>query len=148
MFSDKCKTNLIYRRVVLSSTLIIKASCCDLSFEIMCDVSDYTVGAMLGQEVKKKHHVLYHATKTLNPIQPNKLTRRLRKFLYLVFALETYCPYVVSHEIFVFSDHAMFCYLMSENEFKPRPLWWAILLKSSTLSLRKKKDPRTLLSIT
>ena len=36
-------------------------------FEIMCDASDYAVGAILGQRKDKKLHVIYYASKTLDP---------------------------------------------------------------------------------
>ena len=37
-----------------------------LPFEIMCDASDYAVGAVLGQRVDKKLNVIYYASKTLD----------------------------------------------------------------------------------
>jgi hypothetical protein len=35
-------------------------------FEIMCDASDYAVGAVLGQRIDKLSHVIYYVSKTLN----------------------------------------------------------------------------------
>ena len=35
-------------------------------FEIMCDASDYAMGAVLGQRTKKIFKVIYYASKTLN----------------------------------------------------------------------------------
>ena len=37
----------------------------DLPFEIMCDASDYVVGAVLGQRLDKKPTVICYASKTL-----------------------------------------------------------------------------------
>ena len=37
----------------------------DLHFEIMCDASDYAVGAILGQQVDKKPMAICYASKTL-----------------------------------------------------------------------------------
>ena len=35
-------------------------------FEIMCDVSDYAMGAVLGQKVDKVFRVIYYSSKTFN----------------------------------------------------------------------------------
>ena len=34
-------------------------------FEIMCDASDYAIGAVLGQRTDKRQHVIYYASRTL-----------------------------------------------------------------------------------
>jgi len=38
-----------------------------LPFELMCDPSDKAVGVALGQRVGKVPHVIYYASKTLDP---------------------------------------------------------------------------------
>ncbi|XP_058003682.1 uncharacterized protein LOC110666781 [Hevea brasiliensis] len=38
----------------------------ELPFEVMCDASDYVVGAILGQRKDKKLHAIYYASKILN----------------------------------------------------------------------------------
>jgi len=43
----------------------------NLPFEIMCDASDYAVGAVLGQRVDKKLNVIQYASKTLDTAQRN-----------------------------------------------------------------------------
>ena len=45
-----------------------------LPFEVMCDVSDLAVGAILGQRVKGMPYVVYYAIKTLNEAQRNYTT--------------------------------------------------------------------------
>ena len=40
-------------------------------FEIMCDASDYAMGAVLGQRTKKIFKAKYHARKTFNEAQEN-----------------------------------------------------------------------------
>ena len=49
-----------------------------LPFEIMCDASDYAVGAVLGQRVDKKLNVIHYASKTLDSAQRNYATTEKR----------------------------------------------------------------------
>jgi len=41
----------------------------DLPFEIMCNASDHTVGAVLGQRKDKKPVVIYYTNRTLDAAQ-------------------------------------------------------------------------------
>ncbi|GJW28317.1 reverse transcriptase domain-containing protein [Tanacetum coccineum] len=43
----------------------------DLSFELMCDASDYVVGAILGQRKDKYFRPIHYASKTLSDAQTN-----------------------------------------------------------------------------
>ena len=38
-------------------------------FEIMCDVSDYVIGVVLGQRIEKIFKAIYYASKTFNEAQ-------------------------------------------------------------------------------
>jgi hypothetical protein len=58
-------------------------------FEIMCDASDYTVGAVLGQRIDKLPHVIYYASRTLNDAQLNYSTTE-KELLAAVFALDKF----------------------------------------------------------
>ena len=56
------------------SALIIVALDWDLPFELMCDVNDYVIGAVLGQKRERTFHVIYYASRTLNDAQLNYAT--------------------------------------------------------------------------
>ncbi|KAJ9567606.1 hypothetical protein OSB04_003572 [Centaurea solstitialis] len=45
-----------------------------LPFELMCDASDYALGAVLGQRRNGKLHAIHYASKTLDPAQMNYST--------------------------------------------------------------------------
>ena len=51
---------------ILMSTPIIQPPNWGVLLEIMCDASDYAVGAVLGQRVDKLLHVIYYVSRTLN----------------------------------------------------------------------------------
>jgi hypothetical protein len=52
-------------RKALISASIIQSPDWSLPFEIMCDASDYAIGAVLGQTKDKKHYTIAYASKTL-----------------------------------------------------------------------------------
>ncbi|XP_058003730.1 uncharacterized protein LOC131180131 [Hevea brasiliensis] len=45
-----------------------------LPFEVMCDASDFAVGAVLGQKREKRSYAIYYASKTLDDTQVNYAT--------------------------------------------------------------------------
>ena len=47
-------------------------------FEIMCDVSDFSMGAVLGQRTEKIFKAIYYASKTFNEAQENFFTTKKR----------------------------------------------------------------------
>ncbi|CAN6486633.1 unnamed protein product [Victoria cruziana] len=65
VFSEECQGSFLKLKEALSSTPILRASDWSLPFEIMCNTSDYAIGAILGQWVEKKPVVIYYASKTL-----------------------------------------------------------------------------------
>jgi hypothetical protein len=53
------------------SALVIQPPDWHLPFQIMCDASDYAIGAVLGQSKDKKHYAISYASKTLTGPQLN-----------------------------------------------------------------------------
>ena len=69
IFDGKCVEAFNTLRNALISALILQPPDWDHPFEIMCDASDYTVGAVLGQRKDKKPYAIYYASKVLNEAQ-------------------------------------------------------------------------------
>ena len=65
---------------------ILQAPNWDLPFELMCDASDFAVGAVLGQRIDKKPVAIYYASKTLVDAQVHYSTTE-KELLAIVFAL-------------------------------------------------------------
>ncbi|KAL4379078.1 hypothetical protein GQ457_02G025900 [Hibiscus cannabinus] len=65
-FNNDCaKTfNLLKQKLVTAP--IVEPPDWKLPFELMCDASDYAVGAVIGQKKGKIFHPIYYASKTLN----------------------------------------------------------------------------------
>ena len=57
-FTDECLAAFHNLKKAPISMPIIQAPNWSLPFEIICDASDYAVGAVLGQTKDKKHHTI------------------------------------------------------------------------------------------
>ena len=70
----------------------------NLPFEIMCDASDYAIGAVLGQRKEGKVNAIYYTSKTLNEAQVNYATTK-KELLAVVFAIEKFRSYIVNSKV-------------------------------------------------
>ena len=66
IFNKDCKEASEVLKKALISAPIVQPPDWNLPFEIMCDASDYAVGAVLGQRIDKKLNVIHYASKTLD----------------------------------------------------------------------------------
>ncbi|XP_076896382.1 uncharacterized protein LOC143549361 [Bidens hawaiensis] len=64
-----------------------------LLLELMCNTSDYAIGAVLGQRQDKHFHPIYYAIKTLNDAQENYTTTKDE--LLVVFAFDKFHSYLI-----------------------------------------------------
>ena len=122
----------------LTSTPIIVPPNWSIPFEIMCDASDYAVGAVLGQRMDKLPHAIYYASRTLNDAQLNYSTTE-KELLAVVFALEKFRQYLVGAKVIVYTDHVAIRYLMQKKDAKPRLIRWILLLQEFDLEIKDKK---------
>jgi hypothetical protein len=104
-FDEACHEAFQKLRSLLSSASIMKPPDWSLPFEIMCDASDFAVGAVLGQRVGKLPHVIYYASKTLMDAQVNYITTE-KELLSVVFALDKFRSYLLGSKVIIYSDHA------------------------------------------
>ncbi|XP_076919236.1 uncharacterized protein LOC143579953 [Bidens hawaiensis] len=65
-----------------------------LPFELMCDASDYAVGAVLEQRKEKHSHPIYYASRTLNSAQENYTTTE-KELLDVVFLFDKFRSHLV-----------------------------------------------------
>ena len=107
----------------------------ELPFEIMCDASDYAVGAVLGQRRDKQFQPIHYASKTMNPTQENYSTTE-KELLAVVFAFDKFCQYLVLSKTVVFTDHSALRYLFAKQDAKPRLIRWILLLHEFDVEIR------------
>ena len=94
VFDDDCVEAFETLKKALTSTPIVQPHDWNLPFEIMCDASDYAIGAVLGQRVDKKLNVIHYSSKTLDSDQRNYDTTE-KEFLAVVFACDKFRSYIV-----------------------------------------------------
>ena len=117
IFDDSCLVAFEKLKQLLTSSPIIQPPNWSLPFELMCDASDYAIGAALGQRVDRIPHVIYYASMTLNDAQLNYSTTE-KEMLAVVFALEKFRSYLIGCKIIVFTDHAALKYLLTKKDAK------------------------------
>ena len=127
IFDNKCLEAFQTLKQALIFAPVMQTPDWNEPFEIMCDASDYAVGAVLGQRKEKKLHVIYYASRTLDEAQMNYATTE-KELLAVVFALDKFRSYLVGAKIIVYTDHAAIKYLLIKKDAKPRLLRWILLL--------------------
>jgi hypothetical protein len=137
-FDDACLRSFEILKKALILAPIIQPPDWSLPFEIMCDASNYAMGAVLGQTKDKKHHAIAYASKTLTGPQLNCATTK-KELLPVVFAIEKFRSYLVGAKIIVYSDHAALKYLLTKKDAKPRLIRWILLLQEFDLEIQDKK---------
>ncbi|CAL9021100.1 unnamed protein product, partial [Prunus brigantina] len=137
-FDQDCENAFNALKKMLTTAPIIIPPDWSLPFELMCDASDYAVGAVLGQRVDKKPHAIYYASRTLNDAQLNYSTTE-KELLAVIFALEKFRSYLITNKVIVYTDHAALKYLLAKKDAKPRLIRWILLLQEFDLEIKDKK---------
>ena len=144
-FDEDCLHSFRTLKQSLNSTTIIQPPDWNLPFEIMCDASDYAVGAVLGQRKEGKVHAIYYASKTLNDAQINYATME-KELLAIVFAFKKFRSYIVNSKVIVYTDHVAIKYLLAKKDAKPRLIRWILLLQEFNVEIRDKKGSENLVA--
>jgi hypothetical protein len=118
-FDDACLNSFNILKEALISAPIIQPPDWSLPFEIMCDASDYAVGAVLGQTKDRKHYAIAYASKTLTRAQLNHAITE-KELLAIVFAIDKFRSYLVEAKVIVYTDHTPLKYLLTKKDAKPR----------------------------
>ncbi|CAH9104637.1 unnamed protein product, partial [Cuscuta europaea] len=92
-FDISCMKAFEKLKEALISAPIITSPDWSLPFELMCDASDFAIGAVLGQRKDSKLHVIYYVSRLLNEAEVNYTTTE-KEFLAVVYAFDKFRSYL------------------------------------------------------
>ncbi|GJT37441.1 reverse transcriptase domain-containing protein [Tanacetum coccineum] len=115
IFSNECIQAFETLKKKLTEAPILIALDWDLPFELMCDASDFAIGAVLGQRHEKHFRPIHYASKTMNEAESHYTT--------------------TEKEIIVYTDHSALKYLFAKKDSKARLLRWVLLLREFTFKV-------------
>ncbi|GJU94732.1 reverse transcriptase domain-containing protein [Tanacetum coccineum] len=143
MFSKDCIDAFQTLKKKLTEASILVVLDWNLSFELMCDASDFAIGAVLGQRKTKHFHPIHYASKTMTKAQIHYTTTE-KEMLAIVYAFKKFRPYLVLSNSIVYMDHSALKYLMNKQDAKLRLLQWVLLLQEFDITIRDKKGSENL----
>nr|GFA54957.1 hypothetical protein [Tanacetum cinerariifolium] len=128
VFSEDCIQAFQTLKTKLTEASILIAPNWDLPFELMCDASDFAIGAVLGQRHEKHFRPIHYASKTLTDAESNYTTTK-KEMLAVVYAFEKFQSYLIMNKCIVHTDHSAIKYLFAKKDAKARLLHWVLLLQ-------------------
>nr|GEV54795.1 hypothetical protein [Tanacetum cinerariifolium] len=106
----------------------------DLPFKLMCDASEFAIGAVLGQCQEKHFRPIHYASKTMTEAESNYTTTK-KELLAMVYAFEKFLYYLIMNKSIVYTDHSANKYLFAKKYSKARLLRWVLLLQEFTFKV-------------
>ncbi|GJU16504.1 reverse transcriptase domain-containing protein [Tanacetum coccineum] len=101
IFSKECIQAFQTLKKKLTEAPILIAPDWDQPFELMCDVSDYAIGAVLGQRIEKHFRPIHYASKTITEAESNYTTTE-KEMLDVVYAFKKFRSYFIMNKIIEF----------------------------------------------
>ena len=127
-FDESCQNSFEEIKSILVEAPIMEKPDWNREFEIICDASDFSMGAVLGQKSEKVFKAIYYASTTFNKAQENYYTIE-KEMLAIVFVCEKFRPYILGTHVIIHTDHASIKYIMAKKKAQPRLIRWVLLLQ-------------------
>ncbi|GJR88732.1 putative nucleotidyltransferase, ribonuclease H [Tanacetum coccineum] len=137
-FNGECQKAFESLKEKLTCAPVIVSPNWNLPFELMCDASDFAIGAVLGQKDGKNFHPIYFASKTLNSAQ-QKYTVTEKELMAVVFAFDKFRSYLILSKTIVHTDHSALKHLFKKQDAKPRLIRWILLLQEFDIEIKDRK---------
>ncbi|GKB60095.1 reverse transcriptase domain-containing protein [Tanacetum coccineum] len=113
----------------LTEAPILIAPDWDLPFELMCDASDFAIGAVLGQRHEKHFRLIHYASKTMTEAEWHYTTTE-KEMLAVEYAFEKFQSYLILNKIHVgIADHSASRNLFAKKRFQGEIALWVLLLQ-------------------
>nr|GEW81435.1 reverse transcriptase domain-containing protein [Tanacetum cinerariifolium] len=119
VFSKDCIDAFETLKKKLTKALILVVLDWNLPFELMCDASDFAIGAVLGQRKTKHFQPIHYASKTMTEAQIHYTTTE-KEMIVVVYAFE------------------------NKQDAKLKLLRWVVLLQEFDIIIRDKKETKNL----
>nr|GEU54047.1 reverse transcriptase domain-containing protein [Tanacetum cinerariifolium] len=143
LFSKECVEAFQTLKRKLTEAPILIAPNWDIPFELMCDASDFTIGAVLGQRQEKHCRPIHYASKTMTEAESNYTTTE-KEMLVVVYAFEKFWSYLIMNKSIVYTDNYALKYLFAKNDFMVRLLRLVLLLQEFTFKVIDTKEAENL----
>ncbi|GJY57266.1 reverse transcriptase domain-containing protein [Tanacetum coccineum] len=140
-FDDECQKAFELLKEKLTCAPVIVSPNWNLSFELMCDASDFAVGAVLGQKDGKNFHAIYFASKTLNPSQHKYIVTE-KELMDVVFAFDKFRSYLILSKTIVHTNHSALKNLFKKQDAKPLLIRWILLLQVFDIEIKDRKGTK------
>nr|GEU73217.1 hypothetical protein [Tanacetum cinerariifolium] len=143
VFSKDCIDAFETLKKKLTEASILVIPDWNLPFELMCDVSDFAIGAILEQRKTKHFQPIHYASKIMTEAQIHYTTTE-KEMIVVVYAFEKFRPYLILSKIIDCIDYSALKYLLSKQDNKPRLIRWVLLLQEFDIIIRDKKGTENL----
>nr|GEU47673.1 reverse transcriptase domain-containing protein [Tanacetum cinerariifolium] len=143
IFSKECVEAFQTLKRKLTEAPILIDPNWDMPFELMCDASDFAIGAVLGQHQEKHFRPIHYASKTMTEVESNYTTTE-KEMLAVVYAFENFWSYLIMNKSIVYTDHSSLKYLFTKKDSKMRLLHWVLLLQEFTFKVIDTKGAESL----
>ncbi|GJY21974.1 reverse transcriptase domain-containing protein [Tanacetum coccineum] len=142
IFSEECIQAFQTLKKKLTEALIFIAPNWHQSLELMCDASDYAIGAVLGQRIEKHFRPIHYASKTMTEAETNYTTTE-KEMLAVVYAFEKFRSYLIMNKSVVYTDHSALKYLFNKKDAKARLLKWVFYFSRNSITCNCTKVLKT-----
>nr|GEX03164.1 reverse transcriptase domain-containing protein [Tanacetum cinerariifolium] len=134
IFSKECVEAFQTLKRKLTEAPFLIAPDWDMPFELMCDASDFAIGAVLGQRQEKHFRPIHCASKTMTEAESNYATTE-KEMLAVVYAFEKSRSYLIMNKSIVYTDHSALKYLFAKKDSMVRLLRWVLFLQEFTFKV-------------